>query len=136
MKTKEFDFLEGLSDGDFKVFGIHDSTYVFPPAPVPAEYLADYPEEEELQELKYSDEPAIVHIKALNYRKGMEPQIRAHYMDLRNPSEPADTTFRINDEGEAELSLHICFPQVVWFNLSNSPWGSNCFLYFCLPILE
>ena len=135
MKTKEFDFLEGLDDNDFKVFGIHDSTYVFPPAPVPAEYLADYPEEEELQELKYSDEPAIVHIKALNYRKGMEPQIRAHYMDLRNPSEPADTTFRINDEGEAELSLHICFPQVVWFNLSNSPWGSNCFLYL-VPGLE
>jgi thiol-disulfide isomerase/thioredoxin len=135
MKTKEFDFLEGLSDGDFKVFGIHDSTYVFPPAPVPAEYLADYPEEEELQELKYSDEPAIVHIKALNYRKGMEPQIRAHYKDLRNPSEPADTTFRINDEGEAELSLHICFPQVVWFNLSNIPWGSNCFLYL-VPGME
>ena len=135
MKTKEFDFLEGLDDNDFKVFGIHDSTYVFPPAPVPAEYLADYPEEEELQELKYSDEPAIVHIKALNYRKGMEPQIRAHYMDLRNPSEPADTTFRINDEGEAELSLHICFPQVVWFNLSNIPRASNCVLYL-VPGME
>ena len=42
VKTKEFDFLEGLGDGDFKVFGIHDSTYTMPAAPVPAEYRADY----------------------------------------------------------------------------------------------
>ena len=129
LDTKEFDFLEGLGDYDFKVFGIHDSTYTFPAAPIPAEYLADYAEEEPLQELKYSDEPAVVRFKALNYRKGMKPLIMAQYMDLRNPSEPTDTMFRMNDEGEAELSLHICFPQMVWLHLDNFPWHSNCFPY-------
>ena len=128
-KTKEFDFMEGLKDDAFKVFGIHDSTYTFPAAPVPADFLADYAEEEPLQELKYSDEPAIVRFKAINYRKGMKPRIKAQYVDLADPSEPKDKEFSMNDEGEAELSLHVGFPQLVWFNLMNFPWSSNCSLY-------
>ena len=71
MKTKEFDFIEGFADNDFKVFGIHDSTYTMPAAAVPAEYLADYAEDDQLEDLKYGEEPAVVRFKALNYRKGM-----------------------------------------------------------------
>ena len=129
MKTKEFDFLEGLGDGDFKVFGIHDSTYTMPAAPVPAEYRADYAEEDLLEELKYSEEPAVVRFKALNYRKGMKPRLTAQYVDLKNPTVPKDVDFHMNDEGEAEISLPVGFPQTVWFHMSNFPWGSNCTLY-------
>ena len=41
LDTKEFDFLEGLAEGDYKVFGIHDKDYTIPPASVPTEYMAD-----------------------------------------------------------------------------------------------
>ncbi len=129
MKTKEFDFLEGLGDNDFKVFGIHDSTYTMPAALVPAEYLADYAEEDQLEDLKYGAEPAIVRFKALNYRKGMRPRFTAQYVDLNDPSEPTDLNFRMKDDGEAEMKLHVGFPQVVWFHMNNFPWGSNCSLY-------
>jgi thiol-disulfide isomerase/thioredoxin len=129
MKTKELDFIEGFGDNDFKVFGIHDSTYTMPAAAVPAEYLADYAEDDQLEDLKYGEEPAVVHFKALNYRKGMNPRIMAQYVDLKNPSEPTDLNFRMNDDGEAEIKLHVGFPQVVWFHMINFPWSSNCSLY-------
>lgn len=129
MKTKEFDFIEGFGDNDFKVFGVHDSTYTMPAAPVPAEYLADYTEEDQLEDLKYGREPAVVHFKALNYRKGMNPRIMAQYIDLKSPGEPQDLYCRMSDDGEAEMKLHVGFPQVVWFHMNNFPWGSNCSLY-------
>ena len=129
MKTKEFDFIEGLGDKDFKVFGIHDSTYTMPAAPVPAEYRADYTEEDQLEDLRYSEEPATVRFKALNYRKGMRPYIKAQYVDLKNPTEPINVSFRMNDEGEAEISLPVGVPQMVWFHMINFPWSSNCTLY-------
>ena len=129
MKTKEFDFIEGFGDNDFKVFGIHDSTYTMPAVAVPAEYLADYAEEDQMEDLKYGGEPAVVRFKALNYRKGMRPSIMAQYVDLKNPSEPTDLNFRMNDDGEAEIKLHVGFPQVVWFHMINFPWSSNCNLY-------
>ena len=129
MKTKEFDFIEGMGDNDFKVFGVHDSTYTMPAAPVPAEYLADYAEEDQMEDLKYGGEPAVVRFKALNYRKGMRPRFTAQYVDLNDPSEPTDLNFRMKDDGEVEMKLHVGFPQVVWFHMNNFPWGSNCSLY-------
>ena len=53
MKTKEFDFIEGLKDNNFKVFGVHDKNVPLPATPVPAEYRADYTEEDLLPELQY-----------------------------------------------------------------------------------
>ena len=52
LDTKEFDFLEGLAEGDYKVFGIHDKDYTMPPASVPTEYMAD-DDGEGLAELKF-----------------------------------------------------------------------------------
>lgn len=129
MKAKEFDFIEGMGDNDFKVFGIHDSTYTMPAAAVPAEYRADYKEEDQLEDLKYGGEPAVVRFKALNYRKGMRPRFTAQYVDLNDPSEPTDLNFRMKDDGEVEMKLHVGFPQVVWFHMINFPWSSNCSLY-------
>ena len=63
LDTKEFDFLEGLAKGDYKVFGIHDKDYTMPPASVPTEYMAD-DDEEGLAELKFDATPATIHFKS------------------------------------------------------------------------
>ena len=85
LDTKEFDFLEGTASNDFKVFNIHEESYTMPVTPVPDEYKADYAEEDVLAELKYSDEPATIHFKAMNYRKGMNTEVQVQYVDLKNP---------------------------------------------------
>ena len=59
----------------------------------------------------------------------MRPRFTAQYVDLNDPSEPTDLNFRMSDEGEAEMKLHVGFPQVVWFHMINFPWSSNCSLY-------
>ena len=129
LDTKEFDFLEGTDSYDFKVFNIHEESYTMPVTPVPDEYKADYAEEDVLAEMKYSDEPATIHFKAMNYRKGMNTEVQVQYVDLKNPAEPVDAKVRLNDDGEADLSLPICFPQVVYATLYNIPWASHCGLY-------
>ena len=129
LETKEFDFLEGTASYDFKVFNIHEKSYTMPVSPVPDEYKADYAEEDVLAEMKYSNEPATIHFKAMNYRKGMNTEVQVQYVDLKNPSDPVDAKVRLNDEGEADLSLPICFPQVVYATLYNIPWASHCGLY-------
>ena len=73
LKTKEFDFIEGMEDDNFRVYGIHDSFFSFPVAPIPDEFRANYSEDDQLEEMQYSEEPAIVRFKAINYRKGMKP---------------------------------------------------------------
>ncbi|MBQ7527572.1 MAG: redoxin family protein [Bacteroidaceae bacterium] len=130
LKTKEFDFIEGMEDDNFRVYGIHDSFFSFPVAPIPDEFRANYSEDDQLEEMQYSEEPAIVRFKAINYRKGMKPYITAQYVDLKNPTEPKNVDIRMNDEGEAVLSLAIGVPQLVWCSLVTSPWRSNCNLYF------
>ncbi len=127
--TREFDFLEGLNDDDFKVFGIHNKDYVFPPAPVPAEYQADQAREDTLEDLRYSPRPATIHFKALNYRKGMRTTIKVQYVDLKNPARPVDAECRLNDEGLAELSLPIGVPQMVEATIFNTPGWSANYLY-------
>jgi len=109
MNTREFDFLEGLGDNDFKVFGIHDKNYNMPVSPVPAEYLTDDAEDDQLAELRYSSEPTTVHFRALSYRKGMRTRITLQFVNLRNPAQPTDVECCMNDNGEAEISLPIGF---------------------------
>jgi thiol-disulfide isomerase/thioredoxin len=127
--TKEFDFMEGTAPNDFKVFSIHEKSYTMPVTPVPEEYLANYAEDDVMEDLKYSDQPATIHLKTMNYRKGMNAEIQVQYVDLKNPAEPVDAKVRLNDDGEADLSLPICFPQVVYATLYNIPWASFCVLY-------
>ncbi len=100
LDTKEFDFLE-----------------------------ADYAEEDVLAEMKYSDEPATIHFKAMNYRKGMNTEVQVQYVDLKNPADPVDAKVYLDDNGEATLRLPICFPQMGWTTIFNIPWVSRCALY-------
>ena len=129
LDTKEFDFLEGTTLNDFKVFAIHEKSYTMPVTPVPDEYKADYAEEDVLAEMKYSDEPATIHFKAMNYRKGMNTEVQVQYVDLKNPSKPLDVDVRLDDNGEATLRLPIYFPQIGWASIFNVPWTSQCALY-------
>ena len=129
LDTKEFDFLEGTDSYDFKVFNIHEESYTMPVTPVPDEYKADYAEEDVLAELKYSDEPATIHFKAMNYRKGMNTEVQVQYVDLKNPADPVDAKVYLDDNGEATLRLPICFPQMGWTTIFNIPWASRCALY-------
>jgi len=128
LDTKEFDFLEGLAKGDYKVFGIHDKDYTMPAASVPTEYMAD-DDGEGLAELKFDATPATIHFKSLNYRKGMNTEIQVQYVDLKNPAKPVDVETNLNDNGEASLSLPICLPQIVWINIVNIPWSSMGCVY-------
>ncbi|MBQ7141928.1 MAG: TlpA family protein disulfide reductase [Bacteroidaceae bacterium] len=127
--TKEFDFMESTAPNDFKVFNIHEKGYTMPVTPVPDEYKADYAEEDVMEDLKYSDQPAVIHFKSTNYRKGMNTEIQVQYVDMKNPADPVDAKARLNDDGEADLSLPISFPQVVYAALYNIPWASHCGLY-------
>ena len=129
LDTKEFDFLEGTDSYDFKVFNIHEKSYTMPVIPVPDEYKADYAEEDVLAEMKYSDEPATIHFKAMNYRKGMNTEVQVQYVDLKNPADPVDAKVYLDDNGEATLRLPICFPQMGWTTIFNIPWASRCALY-------
>lgn len=129
LDTKDFDFLEGTASNDFKVFNIHEKSYTMPVTLVPDEYKADYTEEDVLAELKYSDEPATIHFKAMNYRKGMNTEVQVQYVDLKNPADPVDAKVYLDDNGEATLRLPICFPQMGWTTIFNIPWASRCALY-------
>ena len=129
LDTKEFDFLESSELNDFKVFCIHEKSYTMPVTPVPDEYKANYAEEDVLAELKYSDEPATIHFKAMNYRQGMNTEVQVQYVDLKNPAEPEDVKVWLDDNGEATLRLPICFPQSVHPSIFNIPWASTCGLY-------
>ena len=129
LDTKEFDFLEGTDSYDFKVFAIHEKSYTMPVTPVPDEYKADYAEEDVLAEMKYSDEPATIHFKAMNYRKGMNTEVQVQYVDLKNPADPVDAKVYLDDNGEATLRLPIYFPQMGWTTIFNIPWASRCALY-------
>ena len=128
LDTKEFDFLEGMAKGDYKVFGIHDKDYTMPPASVPTEYMVE-DDGEGLAELKFDATPATIHFKSLNYRKGMNTEIQVQYVDLKNPAMPMDVEVYLNDDGEASLSLPVCLPQIVWIDISNIPWSSVGCLY-------
>ena len=129
LDTKVFDFMEGTAPNDFKVFDIHEKSYTMPVTPVPEEYLANYAEDDVMEELKYSDEPATIHFKAMNYRKGMNTEVQVQYVDLKNPANPVDAKVYLDDNGEATLRLPICFPQAVWPMIYNIPWASRCALY-------
>ena len=129
MDTKEFDFIDGMTDNDYRVFGIHDKDYTMPAAPVPAEYQADYAEEDQWAELKYGDEPATIHFKAVNYRKGMRPTIQVQYVDLKNPATSAVLELQLNDDGEGSISFPIGLPQIVSAVIDNQHWSSYEFVY-------
>lgn len=124
MDTKEFDFLDGMTDYDFQVFAIHDKDHMMPVTPVPAEYLID-DTDEEMAEMKYDATPATIHLKSLNYRKGMNAIIELGYVNLKNPAKFERMEVVLNDEGEASATLPIGVPQIVQLEI----YAANSFAF-------
>ena len=109
-KTKVFDMLESTNKNDFTFFYIHPNDYKMPETPVPADFRADYPEDDVWPENVFSEEPAVVYFKALNYKKGMDAEIRVSYFDITNPNVHNESHFNLDDEGCADFSCKVYFP--------------------------
>lgn len=119
-KTKVFDMLESTRKGDFTFFYIHPSDYKMPEAPVPADFRADYPEDDVWPEKVFSEEPAVVHFKALNYKKGMDVRIDANYFDITNPNDHNESHFNLDDEGCADFICKVYYPTHLQFDIPSA----------------
>lgn len=119
-KTKVFDMLESTQKNDFTFFYIHPSDYMIPETPVPADFCADYLEEDVWPDNVFSEEPAVVHFKALNYKKGMDAEIRTMYFDITNPNSYNELRFFLDDEGCADFSCKVYFPTTLQFAIPST----------------
>ena len=119
-KTKVFDLLESTQKGDFTFFYIHPSDYTIPETPVPADFRADYPEEDVWPKNVFSEEPAVVHFKAINYKKGMDAEIRTMYFDITNPNSYNELRFFLDDDGCADFSCKVYYPMTLQFAIPST----------------
>ena len=122
--TKVFDLLESTQKGDFTFFYIHSNDYKMPETPVPADFLADSPEDDVLPENVFSEEPAVVHFKALNYKKGMDAEIQAVYFDITNPNSFNECYFNLDDDGCADFSCKLYYPTRMQFEIPSAGGAS------------
>jgi len=118
--TKVFDLLESTQKGDFTFFYIHPNDYTIPETPVPEDFRADYPEEDVWPKNVFSEEPAVVHFKAINYKKGMDAEIRTMYFDITNPNSYNELRFFLDDEGCADFSCKVYFPTTLQFAIPST----------------
>lgn len=127
-KTKLFDMLESTQKGDFTFFYIHPDDYQLPETPVPADFLADYPEDDVLPKNVFSEEPAVVHFKALNYKKGMDTEIRTVFLDITNPNSYNNYSFNLDDEGCADFCCKVYYPTRMQFEIPSAEGASFAIL--------
>ena len=119
-KTKIFDMLDSTQKGDFTFFYIHPDDYQLPETPVPEDFRADYLEEDVWPDNVFSEEPAVVHFKALNYKKGMDAEIRTMYFDITNPNSYNELRFFLDDEGCADFSCKVYYPTTLQFAIPST----------------
>ena len=124
-KTKVFDMLESTQKNDFTFFYIHPDDYKMPETPVPADFRADYPEDDVWPENVFGEEPTVVHFKALNYKKGMDAQIGALYFDITNPNVYNESHFTLDDEGCADFTCKVYYPTHIQFDMPSAE-GVSC----------
>ena len=127
-KTKIFDMLESTQKGDFTFFYIHPSDYTIPETPVPEDFRADDSEDDVLPKKVFSEEPAVVHFKALNYKKGMDAEIRTVFFDITNPNSYNDYYFNLDDEGCADFSWKVYYPTRMQFEIPSAEGSSFAIL--------
>ncbi len=127
-KTKIFDMLESTQKGDFTFFYIHPDDYQLPETPVPEDFRADDSEDDVLPKKVFSEEPAVVHFKALNYKKGMDAQIRTVFFDITNPNSYNDYYFNLDDEGCADFSWKVYYPTRMQFEIPSAEGSSFAIL--------
>lgn len=124
--TKMFDIIEGHFEGAYTFFNIRPEGVKLPVGKVPAEYLADYPEEDEWPAMKYSEDPVTIHFKALNYKPGMKAKLDMWHFDITDPSSFNQDRIYLNDDGEYEYTCKTYYPQYIQMTMdpSGPGWGS------------
>ena len=119
-KTKIFDMLESTQK--------HPDDYKMPETPVPADFRADDPEDDVLPKNVFSEEPAVVHFKALNYKKGMDAEIQTVFFDITNPNSFNHYYFNLDDEGCADFSWKVYYPTRMQFEIPSAEGSSFAIL--------
>ena len=119
-KTKVFDMLESTQKNDFTFFYIHPNDYKMPKTAVPADFRAASPGDDALPETVFSEEPAVVHFKAMNYKKGMDAEIQTLYFDITNPNSYNEYYFNLDDEGCADFRCKVYYPTIVQFSMPSA----------------
>ena len=133
-KTKLFDLLEGTNKGDYKFFNIRPQEEKLLEAEIPADFLADKPEEDVWPEMAYSEEPVTIHFKALNYKPGMNSQISIWHFNITNPTaRMREENIYLNEDGTAEYTTKIYYPQHVQVTFDAS--ASTRYSSFANPFL-
>lgn len=127
-KTKIFDMLESTQKGDFTFFYIHPDDHKMPETPLPADFRADDPDDDVLPKNVFSEEPAVVHFKALNYKKGMDAEIRTMYFDITNPNSYNELCFFLDDEGSADFWCKVYYPTRMQFEIPSAEGSSFAIL--------
>lgn len=116
-KIKSFDLMGSTNKSDFKFYAVHPKEVTLPAAKVPADFLADYPEEDVVPKVEYSEEPAKIHFKALNWQEGMEAEVTVAYLDIEK-ADWVDKRIQFDDNGCAEFSAPIYYPMDVQANMN------------------
>ena len=123
-----FDIIEGTFDGAYTFFNIRPDGVELPVEKVPAEYLADYPEDDVWPDMTYSEDPVTVHFKAINYKPGMKPRIDIWHFDITNPSSFNQETIYLDDEGTYDYTCKTYYPEHLQIDMvtSSGPgWASS-----------
>lgn len=131
--TKSFDMLEGIGPRNFNFFNIRPEGVKLPEAEIPADFLADYPEDDVWPDMVYSEDPVTIHIKALNYKPGMNAEITMWHFDITDPTSFNPKRVTLNENGEADYITKIYYPeriQTEYVASSSALYGS-----FALPFL-
>ena len=111
-RTKLFDLMEGTSSGDFKFFAVHPADFAIPETAVPKGYQGDGSGCDEWPFMEYGEEPATIHMKALNYKPGMDAKFKLMYFDVKHPAgfEPGEADIVMDDDGCADFTLTPYYP--------------------------
>ena len=125
--TRMFDIIEGDFPGAYTFFNIRPKKVKLPVEKVPEDYLADYPEEDKLPALEYSEDPVTIHFKSLNYKPGMKARIDIWHFDITNPSSFNEETIYLNDDGTYDYSCKIYYPEPIQVTMSppGPGWASS-----------
>lgn len=126
--TKMFDLLEGNNKGDYTFFNIHPKDLELSKSEIPADFLADYPGEDEWPAMEYSEEPITIHIKALNYKEGMNAELDIWHFDITNPSSFDVEKISFDSQGMAHYTAQIYYPQdiqITYVASSSSGYASD-----------
>ena len=95
---------------------------------MPEDFRADDSEDDVLPKKVFSEEPAVVHFKALNYKKGMDAEIRTVFFDITNPNSYNDYYFNLDDEGCADFSWKVYYPTRMQFEIPSAEGSSFAIL--------